>query len=71
MAGVFNGVSNRTVSHRARIPSVFNVHVRAQGLRFIGAALDLRNATFSNRTLLNISGVCSARLEHSVYVRPL
>jgi hypothetical protein len=28
LGGVFNGISNKTVSHRARIPSVHNIQVR-------------------------------------------
>ena len=69
IAGVYNGVSNVTVSHRARIPAVFNVEVQAGSgaLRRAGAMLGLRNAMFTNRTWLNISNVCSATLEHTVY----
>ena len=78
LAGVFNGISNVTVSHRARIPSLFNVEVQAAAvaanssngttlLSIIGAALDLRHGKFSNRTALKVSGVCSAIIEHTVY----
>ena len=64
LAGVFNGVSNVTVSHRARIPAVFNHHVRSPGLRSIGAALDLRGGVLRNRTALLLPGICTASLEH-------
>ena len=67
MAGVFSGTSNNTVSHRARIPSVLNVQVGGDGLTAVGAGLDLRGAMLMNRTLLNVSGVCTAELEHRVY----
>ena len=72
MAGVFNGISNVTVSHRARIPSIFNVEVQAVAatngaLSIIGAALNLRHGKFSNRTALHVPNVCSALIEHTVY----
>ena len=67
MAGVFNGVSNVTVSHRARIPAIFNRHVRSPGLHPIGAALDLRAGVLRNRTTLRLPGICTATLEHVAY----
>ena len=66
LAGVFNGVSNRTVSHRARLPSVYNVYIEADGLVPLGAALDVRRGVFTNRTRISSSS-CNATVEHSVY----
>ena len=66
LAGVFNGISNRTVSHRARIPSVYNAYIEADGLVPLGAALDVRRGVFMNRTRIESSS-CNATVESRVY----
>ena len=58
LAGVFNGLSNSTPSHRAAIPSPANIHLPPRGMRFTGAALDLRNGAFYNRTVC-VTGSCA------------
>jgi hypothetical protein len=113
MAGVFNGIVAKTVAHRARLPSVFNVQAAAASLSdsstsssesavpqpstisqlsrrrrttpsppgpgpappgpapaylsLQGAALDIEQAVFLNRSTLTVEGVCDVRVEQRIY----
>lgn len=53
VAGVFNGLSNYTVSHRARLPSLHNGYLAAPGLVFVAQALDVQRGIWLNRTKLH------------------
>jgi hypothetical protein len=52
VAGVFNGLSNYTVSHRARLPSFHNGYLAAPGLIFVAQAMDVQRGVWRNRTML-------------------
>lgn len=58
LAGVFNGISNSTPSHRAAVPSTVRVHLPGGSNRQAGAALDLVHAAFYNRTVITV-GDCA------------
>ena len=77
LAGVFNGLSNHTPSHRARLPALFNYQLAlpadaAAGdtLFYVGAALDVQRAIFFNRTRLT-TAACSADIEQRWYAHRL
>ena len=53
VAGVFNGLSNYTVSHRARLPSLHNGYLAAPGLIFVAQAMDVQRGVWRNRTMLH------------------
>jgi len=59
LAGVFNGLSDVTPSHRAFIPSTVDLFIPTgsnPGAQFVGAALDIEHAAFYNRTKLTHCG---------------
>lgn len=71
VAGVFNGISNVTVSHRAQLPSVFNVQVKLVDdnvgtIYNLGAALDMQGGMFLNRSVLSMPG-CNITVEQRWY----
>jgi hypothetical protein len=70
MAGVFNGLSNYTPSHRARLPSVHNVYVSAAAptarAEFLEQALHIHGGVWYNRTTVRAAG-CSAVVEQRMY----
>lgn len=69
MAGVFNGLSNYTPSHRARLPSIHNVFVSTESpgnVQFVEQALHVRDGVWSNRTAINTES-CSAIIEQRMY----
>lgn len=77
LAGVFNGLSNHTPSHRARLPALFNYQLaltadaqEADQLFYVGAALDVRAAVFYNRTRLRTT-TCEAEIEQRWYAHRL
>jgi len=83
IAGVFSGLSNYTVSHRARLPSIHNVYVAAASttpshvdtpssgsggdVQFIEQALDVRRGVFMNRTRVRGTDGCELVLEQRIY----
>lgn len=50
IAGVFNGLSSKDPSHRARLPSPLSITVQAPGAVLIGALLDMERAVYYRRT---------------------
>jgi|EP01049_Picozoa_sp_SAG25_P001587 hypothetical protein len=53
VGGVFNGLSNYTISHRARLPSIHNGYLAAPGLKFVAQALDVQRGVWCNRSILH------------------
>ena len=69
IAGVFNGLSNYTPSHRARLPSIHNVYVAAAApghAEFLDQALHLHGGVWYNRTMFH-TAACSAIVEQRMY----
>lgn len=75
LAGVFNGISNSTPSHRARLAAVHNYYLDLPvaplansntSLFYTGSALDMRNGLFYNRTALYTPS-CTAHIEQRWY----
>lgn len=71
LAGVFNGLSNYTPSHRARLPSIHNVYVAAVApthrAEFVVQQLHIHDGVWYNRTLVRGVGNCSAIVEQRMY----
>ncbi len=72
LAGVFNGLSNYTPSHRARLPSIHNVYVAAAApahAEFVEQQLHIHGGVWYNRTLVHAGGPtnCSAIVEQRMY----
>ena len=69
MAGVFNGLSNYTPSHRARLPSIHNVFVAAAApgrAELLEQALHVRDGIWVNRTTVRTAS-CRAVVEQRMY----
>ena len=70
LAGVFNGLSNYTPSHRARLPSIHNIYVEAAAptrAEFVLQQLHIRGGVWYNRTLVHAPTNCSAIVEQRMY----
>ena len=70
LAGVFNGLSNYTPSHRARLPSIHNVYVAAAAptrAEFVVQQLHIHGGVWYNRTLVHAPSNCSAIVEQRMY----
>jgi hypothetical protein len=67
IAGMFNGLSNYTPSHRARLPSVHNVYLAGEGVHFVEQALDVRRGVFTNTTRINGAAGCAMTVQQRLY----
>ena len=66
IAGLFNGLSNYTPSHRARLPSIHNVYLGGPS-RFVRQALDVRRGVFTNTTRVSVRGCDNITVEQRLY----
>ena len=66
IAGLFNGLSNYTPSHRARLPSIHNVSLGGPS-RFVQQALDVRRGVFTNTTRVGGATGCALTVEQRLF----
>ena len=73
LAGVYDGYSNKTPSHRAAIPSPWNLWINknqfgdGNSTRVVGAALDIARGGFLNRTVVDSSECPGVTLEQRFF----